>query len=65
MESKNLEIARQCLEGAESGTMTFPQVVGTLMEAAFDGYLIDLRLGLAAHYLRGGEATLQSQLSST
>lgn len=55
MDNKNLEIARQCLEGAESGTMTFPQVVGTLMEAAFDGYLIDLRLGLAAYYLQDGE----------
>jgi uncharacterized protein YbcV (DUF1398 family) len=55
VENKNLEIARQCLEGAESGTMTFPQVVGTLMEAAFDGYLIDLRLGLAAYYLQHGE----------
>jgi uncharacterized protein YbcV (DUF1398 family) len=55
VDNKNLEIARQCLEGAESGTMTFPQVVGTLMAAAFDGYQIDLRLGLAAYYLQDGE----------
>ena len=55
MDKKNLEIARQCLEGSESGAMTFPQVVGTLMGAAFDGYLIDLRLGLADYYLQDGE----------
>jgi uncharacterized protein YbcV (DUF1398 family) len=55
MDDRNLNIARQCLEGAESGTMTFLQVVGTLMAAAFAGYLIDLRLGLAAYYLQDGE----------
>lgn len=55
MDTKNLEIARQCLKGAESGTMTIPQVVGALMAAAFDGYLIDLRLGLAPYYLQDGE----------
>jgi uncharacterized protein YbcV (DUF1398 family) len=50
MDTKHQDIARQCLEGAESGTMTFPQIVGTLMAAAFDGYLVDLRLGQANYY---------------
>jgi uncharacterized protein YbcV (DUF1398 family) len=48
-------IARQCLEGAENDTMTFPQIVGTLMEAGFEGYLVDLRLGQATYYLPDGE----------
>jgi uncharacterized protein YbcV (DUF1398 family) len=55
MDTKIQDIARQCLEGAESGTMTFPQIVGTLMAAAFDGYLVDLRLGQATYYLQEGE----------
>jgi uncharacterized protein YbcV (DUF1398 family) len=55
VDSKNQEIARQCLDGAESGTMTFPQIVGTLIGAGFDGYLVDFRRGLAAYYLRDGE----------
>ena len=38
MDSKHQNIARQCLEGAESGTMTFPEIVGTLTAGAFDGY---------------------------
>lgn len=50
------DIAHQCLEGAESGTMTFPQIVGTLIEGGFDGYAVDLRLGTATYYLCSGEA---------
>ena len=45
---------QQCLEGAESGKMTFPQIVGTLTAAGFDGYLVDLRLGQATYYLPDG-----------
>lgn len=54
MDGNHRDIARRCLEGAESGTMTFPQIVGTLMAAAFDGYFVDLRLGQAAYYLHDG-----------
>jgi len=66
MDTKHLDIARQCLEGAESGTMTFPKIVGTLMTAAFDGYLVDLRLGQATYYLQDGEGLeLPTHPSST
>ncbi len=50
------EVARSCLEGAESGAMTFPQIVGTLIGAGFDGYAVDLRRATATYYLPDGEA---------
>jgi uncharacterized protein YbcV (DUF1398 family) len=50
------DVARTCLEGAESSAMTFPQIVGTLIEAGFDGYAVDLRRGTAAYYRPDGEA---------
>jgi uncharacterized protein YbcV (DUF1398 family) len=50
------DVARTCLEGAESGVMTFPQIVGMLIEAGFDGYGVDLRRAAAAYYLPNGEA---------
>jgi uncharacterized protein YbcV (DUF1398 family) len=50
------DVARNCLEGAESGAMTFPQIVGSLIEAGFDGYAIDLRRATAAYYMPNGEA---------
>ncbi|MFO0994721.1 MAG: DUF1398 domain-containing protein, partial [Hyphomicrobiales bacterium] len=49
-------IARTCLEGAESGAMTFPQIVGALMNAGFDGYSVDLRTATATYYLQNGDA---------
>jgi uncharacterized protein YbcV (DUF1398 family) len=55
MDTKQRATAHQCLEGAENGTMTFPQIVGALIEDGFDGYLVDLRLGQASYYLPGGE----------
>jgi len=50
------EIARICLEGAESGALTFPQIIGTLMNSGFDGYAVDLRRMTATYYLADGEA---------
>jgi len=50
------DIAHTCLEGAESGVMTFPQIVGTLIEAGFDGYAVDLRRATAIYYRPDGEA---------
>lgn len=49
------DIARTCLEGAESDAMSFPQVVGRLMEAGFDGYAVDLRRATATYYRPDGE----------
>ncbi len=48
-------IAHKCLEGAESNSMTFPQVVSTLMGAGFEGYSVDLRRGMVAYYSPSGE----------
>jgi uncharacterized protein YbcV (DUF1398 family) len=48
-------IAHKCLEGAESNSMTFPQVVSTLMGVGFEGYSVDFRRGMVAYYLPSGE----------
>jgi len=54
MDQRQRAIAQQCLNGAEHGTMTFPQIVGTLIEGGFEGYLVDLRLAQATYYLPDG-----------
>ena len=56
MNSAQQATARAALEGAESGTMTFPQIVGSLIEAGFDGYAVDLRQATTTYYLPDGEA---------
>jgi uncharacterized protein YbcV (DUF1398 family) len=49
-------IAHKCLEGAESNSMTFPQVVSALMGVGFEGYSVDFRRGRVAYYSPSGES---------
>jgi uncharacterized protein YbcV (DUF1398 family) len=48
--------ARSCLNGSESGTLTFPQIVVALKASGFDGYAVDLRRATITYYLTDGEA---------
>ena len=49
-------VARACLDGAEAGTMTFPQIVGTLMGEGFESYLVDFRRAVSIYYLPDGDS---------
>lgn len=49
------DVARRCLAGAEDDSMTFPQIVGALIAAGFEGYAVDLRSGTARYYPQEGE----------
>jgi uncharacterized protein YbcV (DUF1398 family) len=49
-------IARNCLAASEDGSMSFPQIVGALIGAGFESYLIDFRSGRATYYLSDGES---------
>lgn len=49
-------VAARCLEGAESNSMTFPQIVGTLIDAGFEGYAVDFRRATATYYRPDGES---------
>jgi uncharacterized protein YbcV (DUF1398 family) len=48
--------ARACLAAAEDDSLPFPQIVGTLIEAGFESYLVDYRRGLATYYRPDGGA---------
>jgi uncharacterized protein YbcV (DUF1398 family) len=49
-------IAQACMHGAEANTMSFPEIVGTLMQAGFESYTIDFRRSTAIYYLPNGES---------
>jgi uncharacterized protein YbcV (DUF1398 family) len=49
-------IAEACLRGAENNTMTFPQIVGKLMEEGFESYSIDYRRAKAIYYRPDGDS---------
>ena len=56
MDGKSQDVARRCLEGAETDAMTFPQIVAALIEAGFEGYAVDYRRNRAIYYLPDGES---------
>jgi uncharacterized protein YbcV (DUF1398 family) len=51
MDDHKRAVAKACLGAAEDNTMTFPQIVETLMKEGFEGYAIDFRRALATHYM--------------
>ena len=51
-------IAQACLDGAENNTMTFPQIVETLMQAGFESYMIDYRRSAATYFLPAGDSVV-------
>ena len=56
MDDHKKSVAKTCLEGAEGNTMTFPQIVNTLMQEGFEGYLIDFRREVAIFYMPDGDS---------
>jgi len=50
----NLELLRQTLRGSESGAVTFPEVVRTLIQANCEGYLKDLAAHTVTFYMPDG-----------
>jgi uncharacterized protein YbcV (DUF1398 family) len=56
MEISFIQTAEKCLRGAEGHTMTFPQIVGTLMQAGFESYCVDYRRAKAIYYRPDGDS---------
>lgn len=48
--SSHEALATACMKGAENGSMSFPEIIGALMQAGFDGYAVDFRRGMATYY---------------
>jgi uncharacterized protein YbcV (DUF1398 family) len=65
MNAEQIAIARDCHEGAETDRMTFPQSVAKLMQAGFDGYLVDLRRGARTFYVPDSESLDLSTVKTT
>lgn len=51
-------LAQDCLSAAFDKTMAFPQIVGTLIEAGFEGYLVDDRRNATTYFLPDGDSLL-------
>ena len=65
MNAAQIALAHDCHEGAETDRMTFPQSVAKLMQAGFDGYLVDLRRGARTFYAPDSESLDFSAVKTT
>ena len=58
MDDRLIGIAKTCLDGAERDTMTFPAIVGALMQAGFESYAVDYRRATATYFLPDDDSTV-------
>ena len=54
MDAETVAVAQSCLDAAHDGTLGFPEIIGTLMEAGFEGYAVNYRTGAQTFYLPDG-----------
>jgi uncharacterized protein YbcV (DUF1398 family) len=52
----NLQAIHEVSVATQEGRMTFPQVVGTLLEAGVESYLVDFAAGRKTYHSASGEA---------
>lgn len=56
METERIGIAESCLNAAHDGTLSFPEIIGKLLSAGFEGYAVDYRRNRQIYYLPDGES---------
>ena len=55
MDATLTAIAQNCLNAAYDGSLGFPEIIGTLAEAGFEGYAVDYRSRRQTYYLPDGD----------
>lgn len=56
MDAARTEVAQACLSASYEGTMDFPVIVRSLIDAGFEGYSVDYRRSTITYYLPGGDS---------
>jgi uncharacterized protein YbcV (DUF1398 family) len=56
MDAERISIAQTCLNAAHDGSLSFPEIVGKLIDAGFEGYTVDYRRNSQTSYLPDGDS---------
>lgn len=56
MDDRSKQVAESCLRAAQDNSMTFPQIVGKLIEDGFESYTVDYRTSTATYYRPDGDS---------
>ncbi|NUB46806.1 DUF1398 domain-containing protein [Fertoebacter nigrum] len=58
MDAERTAIAETCLHAAHNGSLSFPEIVGRLITAGFEGYAVDYRRNTQTFYLTEGDSVV-------
>ncbi len=58
MDAQRITIAERCLNAAYDKTMAFPEIVGALIAAGFEGYVVDYRRNTTTYMLPDGDSVM-------
>lgn len=65
MNAERISIAQACLNAAHDGSLSFPEIVGKLIAAGFEGYAVDYRRNSQTYYLPDSDSvTMEMQPSA-
>jgi hypothetical protein len=56
MNAQRMVIAETCLNAPYDKSMAFPEIVGTLIKAGFEGYVVDYRCSTTTYFLPDGDS---------
>lgn len=56
MDAERIAVASTCLAAAYDGSMSFPEIVGALIEAGFESYAVDYRRNVQTFYRPEGDS---------
>ena len=58
MDAERIAVAKACLDAAHDGSLSFPEIIRTLLGAGFEGYAVDYRRNSQSYYLPDGDSVL-------
>ncbi|MCJ8142596.1 DUF1398 domain-containing protein [Ancylobacter sp. A5.8] len=64
MDAERISIAETCLHAAHDGSLSFPDIVGRLIAAGFEGYTVDYRRNSHTCYLPDGDSIMMDMRPS-
>lgn len=65
MDAERVSVAETCLQAAHDGSLSFPEIVGKLIAAGFEGYTVDYRRNIQTYYLPDGDSAAMEMPPST
>ena len=55
MDAEHIATAQHCLKASHDGSRSFPEIIGALLTAGFEGYTVDYRRNSQIYYLPDGD----------